>query len=66
MLPPNTGSAIWQSFNPVIGEPVLDQPNPELERISGPQKLFLLFIVVGFIGLVGLLAYLPNVATPFK
>jgi hypothetical protein len=45
---------------------VLDQPNPELERISGPQKLFLLFIVVGFIGLVGLLAYLPNVATPFK
>jgi hypothetical protein len=53
-------------FNPVIGEPVLGQPNPELERISGPQKLFLLFIAVGFIGLVGLLAYLPDVATPFK
>lgn len=42
------------------------QPNPELEHVSGPQKLFLLFIAVGFIGLVGLLAYLPNLATPFK
>jgi hypothetical protein len=42
------------------------QPNPELDHVSGAQKLFLLFIAVGFIGLVRLLAYLPNLATPFK
>ena len=40
--------------------------NPELERVSGPQKLFLLFIALGFIVLVGLLAYLPSVAAPSK
>jgi hypothetical protein len=40
------------------------QPNPELEHVSGTQKLFLLFIAVGFIALVGLLAYLPSIATP--
>jgi hypothetical protein len=39
------------------------QPNPELERISGPQKLFLFFIAVGFLVLIGLLAYLPGMAT---
>jgi hypothetical protein len=53
-------------FNPVIGEPVPGQPNPELERISGPQRLFLLFIAVGFIGLITLLAYLPNVSAQLK
>ena len=52
--------------NQIIGEPVLGQRNPELERISGPQMLFMLFIAVGFVTLVGLLAYLPNVATPFN
>jgi hypothetical protein len=52
--------------DPIIGEPVPGLPNPELERTSGPQKLFLLFIAVGFNTLVGLLAYLPDVATPFK
>lgn len=49
-----------------IGTPMVGQPNPELERISGPQKLFLLFIAIGFFVLVGLLAYLPDLATPFK
>ena len=53
-------------LDPIIGEPVVGQTNPELERISGPQKFFMLFIAVGFITLVGLLAYLPNVATPFN
>jgi hypothetical protein len=52
--------------DPVIGERVVGQSNPELERISGPQKFFMLFIAIGFIALVGLLAYLPNVAPPFK
>jgi hypothetical protein len=37
------------SNNPVIGEPVPGQPNPELRRISGPQKIFILFIAIGFI-----------------
>ena len=54
-------------LNPIIGEPVVGQTNRELERISGPQKLFMLFIAVGFMStLVGLLAYLPDVATPFN
>jgi hypothetical protein len=53
-------------FDPFVGEPVVGQPNPELERISGPQKLFILFIAIGFITLVGLLAYLPDAAMPFK
>jgi hypothetical protein len=44
--------------------PMPGQPNPELERVSAPQKVFLLFIVVGFLLLVGLLAYLPGLATP--
>ncbi len=48
--------------DPVIGERVVGQS----ERISGPQKFFMLFIAIGFIALVGLLAYLPNVAPPFK
>jgi hypothetical protein len=52
--------------DPIIGEPVPGLPNPELERISGPQKLSMLFIAVGFITLVGLLACLPDVAAPFK
>jgi hypothetical protein len=52
--------------SPVIGEPVPGQPNPELERINGPQKLFMLFIAVGFVSLVALLAYLPELATPFR
>lgn len=53
-------------LDPVIGEPVPGQPNPQLERISGPQKLFLLFIAVGLLVLIGSLAYLPGVETPFN
>ena len=53
-------------LDPIIGEPVVGQTNPELERISGPKKFFVLFIAIGFITLVGLLAYLPNVAAPFR
>ncbi|WP_158081499.1 hypothetical protein [Nitrobacter vulgaris] len=52
--------------SPTVGEPVPGQPNPELERISGSQKLSLLFIAVGFVSLVALLAYLPDLATPFR
>jgi hypothetical protein len=42
---------------------MVGQPNPELEHISGAQKVMLLFIAIGFIVLVGLVAYLPSVAT---
>lgn len=42
------------------------QPNHVLEHVSGAQKLFLCFIAVGFLFLIGLLAYLPDLATPFK
>jgi hypothetical protein len=42
------------------------QPNPDLEHVSGAQKLFLCFIAIGFLVLIGLLAYLPGIATPFK
>jgi hypothetical protein len=45
---------------------MVGKPNPELERVTGLQKFFLLFIAVGFLVLVGLLAYLPSVAAPFK
>jgi len=38
---------------------MIGKPNPELERVGGPQKVFLLFIAVGFLVLVALLAYLP-------
>jgi hypothetical protein len=39
------------------------KPNPELERVSGPQKVFIFLFVVGFIVLLALLAYLPNLGT---
>jgi hypothetical protein len=42
---------------------MVGQPNPELERVTGPQKVFLSLFVVGFIVLVGLLAYLPKLGT---
>lgn len=51
---------------PEFLSPMVGKPNPELGRVSGPQKVFLLFIAVGFLVLVGLLAYLPSVAAPFK
>ncbi|MDR6302744.1 cell division protein FtsL [Nitrobacter vulgaris] len=46
--------------------PVPGEPNPELGKIGGPQKAMLLMIAVGFIVLIGLIAYLPDVATTFK
>ena len=46
--------------------PMFGKPNPELERVSAPQKVFIFLFVVGFIVLLALLAYLPSVATPFK
>ncbi|WP_165475277.1 hypothetical protein [Nitrobacter sp. Nb-311A] len=49
-------------LDPIIGEPVAGEPNPELERVSGPQKVFVFLIAVGFIVLIGLLADLPSVA----
>jgi hypothetical protein len=49
-------------FKRVPFSPMPGQPNPQLEHVSGAQKLFLLFIAVGFIGLITLLAYLPNVS----
>ena len=42
------------------------KPNPELERVTGLQKVLIAVIVVGFIVLIGLLAYLPSVAMPLK
>ena len=38
---------------------MVGKPNPELERISGPQKVMLLFVAVGFV-LIGLLALMPS------
>lgn len=35
-------------LDPIIGEPVVGQPNPELERISGPPKLFMLHRIYYF------------------
>lgn len=46
--------------------PMVGKPNPELERVSGLQKIMIAVTVVGFIILIGLLAYLPSVAAPFK
>ena len=46
--------------------PMFGKPNPELDRVNGPQKVFIFLFVVGFIVLLALLAYLPSVATPFK
>lgn len=48
--------------DPLIGEPELGKPNPQLERVTGVQKTMLLFIVVGLIVLIWLLAYLPSIA----
>jgi hypothetical protein len=48
-------------FSPMPG-----QPNPELEHASGFQKAMLAVLAIGFVVLVGLLAYLPSLATPFK
>lgn len=47
-----------------FSSPMPGQPNPELERVTGVQKAMLLFIVVGLIVLIGLLAYLPSIAAP--
>jgi hypothetical protein len=52
--------------DPIIGTPLPGQPNPELEHVSNPQKLFMFLIAVGFITLVGLVAFLPDVAMPIK
>ena len=41
------------------------RPNPELEKISGPQKVMLLFIAVTLIVLIGVLAFLPSVAAHY-
>jgi hypothetical protein len=41
--------------------PVVGQPNPQLEHISGPQKVMLLIIALGVIVLIGAFLYLPNV-----
>jgi hypothetical protein len=43
----------------IIGQPVVGQPNPELEHVSGPQRVMLLMIAVGFVVLAGLLLCLP-------
>lgn len=48
--------------DPLIGDPEVGKPNPELGRVTGVQKVMLLFIVVGLIVLIGLLAYLPSIA----
>jgi len=50
-----------EPFSPMGG-----QPNPELERVTSLQKVLIAIIAIGFFVLIGLLAYLPNVATPFK
>jgi hypothetical protein len=42
---------------------VAGEPNPELAKISGLQKVMLLFVAVGFIVLIGLLAFMPSVTT---
>jgi hypothetical protein len=48
-------------FSPMPG-----QPNPELEHMNGPQKAMLAIIAVGFLLLIGLLAYLPVVGSALK
>lgn len=50
------------SFDPFIGDPKVGEPNPELDRFRGPQKLFIIFIAAGLLALIGLLAYLPSIA----
>jgi hypothetical protein len=45
---------------------MVGKPNPEFEHVSGPQKLMLLAIAVGFVVLVGLLAYLPDVSAQLR
>ena len=54
------------NYETLIGEPQAGEPNPELERISGSQKVFILFIAAGLMALIGLLAYLPSVAAPLE
>ncbi len=46
--------------------PMPGQSNPELKHVSGAQRVMLLMIAVGFVVLVGLLAYLPGVASSLK
>jgi hypothetical protein len=66
--PPGTKQSLERTALPALSPrlSVPGQPKSELERISGPQKLSLLFIAVGFVSLVALLAYLPDLATPFR
>ena len=63
-LPPISGECVVTEREPL--SPMFGKPNPELERVSAPQKVFIFLFVVGFIVLLALLAYLPSVATPFK
>ena len=51
-LPPPSQMRAVINLEPL--SPMVGKPNPELERVSGPQKLFLLFMAVGIIVLVGL------------
>jgi len=46
--------------------PVAGQPNPELQRVTGLQKVLIAVIAVGFFVLIGLVVYLRSVATPLK
>jgi hypothetical protein len=63
-LPPISGECVVTEREPL--SPVAGKPNLESEKISGPQKVMLLMIVVGSIALIGLLAYLPSVAKPLQ
>lgn len=52
-------------FDPFFGEHEVDQPNPELHRLCGPQIVLLLISAVGFIlfiVLIAMLFYWPSIA----
>jgi hypothetical protein len=46
-------------------DPLVGQPNPELKRISAPQKAMLLVIAVGIIVLIGAVLSLPTAGRLF-